>query len=190
MFYHYQCTEWPQQIWIKVSKFFLTFTNHSIRAHTQDAQNLYQLRTLSPFSDPNLLSKSTFKCEHCEKRFTSQKTIFGKSMKWVLKGGILNDADSGPLTMRTGMEILAWFLVGGNYYSHTWFLYTTGLFRYQGPPEKEKKAEHFFKGHRQGHSYTYWNFIIFLSCVDHFDIRIQPIEAIWASRPLRPKRPT
>ena len=63
------------------SKFFLTFTNQSIRAHTQDAQNLYQLRTLSPFSDPNLLSKSTFKCEHCEKRFTSQKTIFGKSMK-------------------------------------------------------------------------------------------------------------
>ena len=36
----------------------------------------------------------------------------------------------------TGMEILAWFLVEGKYYSHTWFLYTTRLLRYQGPPEK------------------------------------------------------
>ena len=35
-----------------------------------------------------------------------------------------------------GMEILAWFLLEGKYYSHTWFLYTTGLRRYQGPPEK------------------------------------------------------
>ena len=68
----------------------------------------------------------------------------------------------GASTLCTGMEILTWFLVGGKYYSHTWFLYATGLLRYQGPPEKLKKAKFFFKGHRQGHSYTYWNFIIFL----------------------------
>ena len=35
-----------------------------------------------------------------------------------------------------GMEILAWFLLEGKYFSLTQFLYTTGLGRYQGPPEK------------------------------------------------------
>ena len=37
-------------------------------------QNLHQLRC--PLSDPNLLSKSTFKFECCEVRFTSQETVF------------------------------------------------------------------------------------------------------------------
>ena len=36
-----------------------------------------------------------------------------------------------PYTLWIGMGILAWFLVGGKYYSHTWFLYNTGLL-YQG----------------------------------------------------------
>ena len=49
----------------------------------------------------------------------------------------------GASTLCTGMEILTWFLVGGKYYSHTWFLYATGLLRYQGPPEKLKKAKIF-----------------------------------------------
>ena len=49
------------------------------------------------------------------------------------------------MTLCTGMEILAWFLVEAKYYSHTWFLYTTGLLRYQGPPEKWKKAKKFSK---------------------------------------------
>ena len=40
------------------------------------------------------------------------------------------------VSLCTGMEILAWFFVGGKYYLHTGFLYTTGLLRYQGPPEK------------------------------------------------------
>ena len=88
----------------------------------------------------------------------------------------LNSVFASPLC--TGMEILAWFLVEGKYYSHTWFLYTTGLLRYQSHPEKWKKAKFFFKGHRQGHSYTYWNFVIFLPYMDRFDIRIQPIEVI------------
>ena len=48
-------------------------------------------------------------------------------------------------TLWTGMEILAWFLVGGIYYSHAWFLHTTGLFRYQGPKEKWEKAKTFSK---------------------------------------------
>ena len=40
------------------SKKVLTFTMyHSIKVHTQEAQNLHQLK--SPLSDPNLLSKST-----------------------------------------------------------------------------------------------------------------------------------
>ena len=40
------------------------------------------------------------------------------------------------IALCAGMEILAWFLLEGKYYSHTWFLYTTGLRRYPGPPEK------------------------------------------------------
>ena len=50
------------------SKKSLDFYYHSIKVHTQEAQNLHQLK--SPLSDPNLLSKSTSKCKHCETRFT------------------------------------------------------------------------------------------------------------------------
>ena len=56
---------------------------------------MHQLK--SPLSDPNLLSKSTSKCEHCGTRFTSYKTVFENFMKWGLKGGISIDTDSGPL---------------------------------------------------------------------------------------------
>ena len=42
---------------------------HSIKAFTQEAQNLHKLK--SPLSDPNSLGKSTSKCKHCETRFTS-----------------------------------------------------------------------------------------------------------------------
>ena len=49
------------------------------------------------------------------------------------------------MTLCAGMEILAWFLVEGKYYLHTWFLCTTGLLRYQGPPEKWKKAKKKFQ---------------------------------------------
>ena len=73
----------------------LDFYHHSIKVHTQEAQNLHQLKF--PLSDPNLLSKNTSKCEHCETRFTYQKTIFENFMKWCLKGGISIDTDSGPL---------------------------------------------------------------------------------------------
>ena len=66
---------------------------------------------------------------------------------------ILNHRPANALC--AGMEILAWFLEGGKYYSHTGFLYTTELLRYQGPPEKKKKAKKIFKGHRQDHSYAY-----------------------------------
>ena len=45
------------------------FYHHSIKVHTQEAQNLHQLK--APLSDPNLQSKSIYKCEHCETRFTS-----------------------------------------------------------------------------------------------------------------------
>ena len=52
----------------------------------------------------------------------------------------INGLGSGlVISLCTGIEILAWFLVGVKYYSHTLFLYTTGLLthlRYQGPPEK------------------------------------------------------
>ena len=34
-----------------------------------------------PLSDPNLLSKNTSKCKHCETRFTSYKTVFENFMK-------------------------------------------------------------------------------------------------------------
>ena len=46
----------------------LDFYHHSIKVHTQEAQNLHQLK--SPLSDPNLLSKSTYKFEHCKASFT------------------------------------------------------------------------------------------------------------------------
>ena len=41
-------TVWPESIWIKVKK-SLDFYYHSIIIHTQEAQNLYQLK--SPLSD-------------------------------------------------------------------------------------------------------------------------------------------
>ena len=72
----------------------LDFYYHSIKVHTQEAQNLYQLK--SPLSNPNLLSKITSKCEHCKTGFTSQKTVFGNFMKWGLKGGISIDINSRP----------------------------------------------------------------------------------------------
>ena len=43
------------------------------------------------------------------------------------------------LPLCAGMEILAWFLLEGKYYSHTWFLHTTGLLRYHGPQENWKR---------------------------------------------------
>ena len=50
------------------SKKSLEFYYHSITVHSQEAQNLHQLK--SSLSDSNLLSKSTSKFEHCETRFT------------------------------------------------------------------------------------------------------------------------
>ena len=56
---------------------------HSIKVHTQEAQILHQLT-----SDPNLLIKSTSKCECCETKFTKIKTAFENFMNLGLKGGI------------------------------------------------------------------------------------------------------
>ena len=50
------------------SKKSLDFYYQSIKVHTQEAQNLHQLK--SPLSDPNFLSKCTSKCENCKTRFT------------------------------------------------------------------------------------------------------------------------
>ena len=46
----------------------------------------------SPLSDPNLLSKSTSKCEHCETRFTVLKFYEVR----FERRDFLIDADSGP----------------------------------------------------------------------------------------------
>ena len=61
----------------------------------------------------------------------------------VLWKPVVNNSSVNSLC--TGMKILAWFLVGGKYYSHTWFLYTTGLLRYQRP-QKDKKVQKKIKG--------------------------------------------
>ena len=47
----------------------------------------------------------------------------------------MSDVTYRIYTLCARMEILAWFLPEGKYYSHTWFLHTTWLLRYQGPPE-------------------------------------------------------
>ena len=35
-------------------------------------------------------------------------------------------------------DFLAWLIMGVKYYSHIWFLHTTGLLRYQGPQKSYK----------------------------------------------------
>ena len=72
----------PELIWIKVSSWWQIPPEHqSTYLRPESASNEI------PLSDPNLLCKSTSKCEHCETRFTSWKTVFEKFMKWGLKGG-------------------------------------------------------------------------------------------------------
>ena len=64
-----RCAQYGQSQSEKKSKLFLTSTTTASKyVHTQEAHNLHQLK--SPLSDPNLLGKSTSKCEHCETRFT------------------------------------------------------------------------------------------------------------------------
>ena len=60
------------------------------------------------------------------------------------------------------------------YYSHIQVLHSIGLFRYQGPQEKLKRPTKIQMPY-QGSFYR--NFIIFLSYVNRFDIRIQAIKA-------------
>ena len=72
---------------------------------------------------------------------------------------------------------------GREYNAHIWFFHTTGLLRYQGPQKKLKKAKKIFKGHTKATDTFHRNFMTFFTYLDRFDIRIQPIEAIWPSRP-------
>jgi hypothetical protein len=81
------------------------------------------------------------------------------------------------------MGILIWFMVGVKYYSHIWFLHTIGLLRYHGPQDNWKRPRNFSKAIPKATLPFYWNFIIFLPYVDHFDLRIQPIEEIWPPLP-------
>ena len=49
----------------------------------------------------------------------------------------------------TRMEILICYLVGVKYYSHIWFLHTTGLLKHQRPQKNKKKSEKIFEGQTQ-----------------------------------------
>ena len=73
-----------------IRRYFSTTTTTAFKVNTQEAQNLHQLK--SPLADPNLFSKSTSKCEHCETR----KTVFEKFINGGLKGRFSIDADAGP----------------------------------------------------------------------------------------------
>ena len=67
----------------------INFYYHSIKVHTQETQNLHQLK--SPFQTQIYLVKVPLNVN-----ILKQILIHKKFMKWGLKGGILIDADSGP----------------------------------------------------------------------------------------------
>ena len=55
-------TVWPEPIWIKVQSSWVLLPQHQSTCQRGPE--------FASISNSNLLSKSTFKCEHCETRFT------------------------------------------------------------------------------------------------------------------------
>ena len=82
------------------SKFFLTSATTASKYILKRTRICINWNLKSHLSDPNLLSKSTSKCKHCETRFSLWKTVFENFMNLGLKGGISIDADSGQQKSR------------------------------------------------------------------------------------------
>ena len=62
------------------------------------------------------------------------------ALHWWIYGENVSSFTTNTWSQWTRMEILICYLVGVKYYSHIWFLHTTGLLsRYQGPQEKQAR---------------------------------------------------